>query len=388
MDSCNVIFLHQNFPDDYSVKWGTHFFNEHFIRKGCNVLNLVHATSILQLMKPNKEKLHRLRLSMKGSYTAQEKNIGSYTVCGITTLFRPVESISIFHNSFVTRHYFSVAYPSIKKITQSLGKIGILFFSIVEAGIYYQVRANLSILRVQDMLDSSFYRLDCAYYKDMVDQVDIILAVSNPIYDMAVKQRGTSGGVYLLPNGCDIGKFLIKHPVPLEYENIPRPIALYVGGIYAGHFDWDLLINLAKKRPDISFVLIGRANNIVDLPKNVYILGYRHHDELPAYMQHAQIGLIPLCDTPMIRAMERPLKFYEYIASGLPVITVSYGAMKAMAPQAILANTPEEFSDGIDQVLGYTLQQRQSLQEFSKQFSWENVFKRFDEIISLHYSDW
>jgi len=386
MDSCNVVVFHDFYPHDDWIKVGTHFYNEHFIKKGCRVLNLVHAGSILSLLKPNVYKLKRMSSALRGNILVDQPGVGKYNVSGIITFFQQRNELQILNSEFFSKHYFMLSYPPIKSIVNSWGHADILFFNVFNAGVYYQIDAKLKIFRIQDHFQT--HPLDSGFYKNIMEKIDIILTVSNPIYDMAVKQRGTSEGVYLLPNGCDIDKFLEKYPAPLEYENIPRPIALYVGGMGAGHFDWDLLINLAKRRPDVSFVLIGRANNIVDLPKNVYILGYRHHDELPAYMQHANIGLIPLCDNTQIRAVERPLKFYQYIASGLPVVTVSYGAMKAMAPQAILANTPEEFSNGIDQALGYTLGQRQSLQEFSKQFSWDNVFKRFDEIISLHYPEW
>jgi len=82
--------------------------------------------------------------------------------------------------------------------------------------------------------------------------------------------------------------------------------------------------------------------------------------------------------------VERPLKFYEYLASGLPVVSVSYGALKKMAPYAILADSPKEFVEGIEQALRFGKTERNKLKEVAKKFSWEKVFKEFDKILSLY----
>jgi glycosyltransferase involved in cell wall biosynthesis len=115
----------------------------------------------------------------------------------------------------------------------------------------------------------------------------------------------------------------MSHPVPppAEYSRLKPRRAVYAGAI-DNRFGVALLLALARARPDVEFVLIGSGTAVAEIAasrlENVHLLGIRPYADLPAYLQHANVGLLPLNAHPA-NAGRSPMKFYEYAAAGLPI---------------------------------------------------------------------
>ncbi len=99
-----------------------------------------------------------------------------------------------------------------------------------------------------------------------------------------------------------------------------------VMGTLDSRIDFSLLRNIATIRPDWQLVLIGQlkepsqgALSFLRLP-NVHNLGQQPFASLPSLLRGANVGLIPYRITEMTRYIN-PLKAYEYLASGIPVIS-------------------------------------------------------------------
>ena len=131
----------------------------------------------------------------------------------------------------------------------------------------------------------------------------------------------------------------------------------------------------------MSFCLLGRGRVPDDLPPNVFYLGSCHHDEVPGYLQHASVGLIPFVDLPRIRRIDRPLKFYEYLASGLPIVSTPHGHLRQMAPHALFGATAGQFAQAIQDSLGFDAAYKEHLKRLAEPFAWANILKRFDQIL-------
>jgi len=264
--------------------------------------------------------------------------------------------------------------------------VDILMFDAGGLNIFYPVEklSSLRIYRLSDLVAElpNQVRGRIESEREIIKRVDLVLPVSESLYEEAVKIRGTKRGVYLLPNGVDLSLFQHEYPEPIEYKRIPRPRAIFVGAL-SDWFDWDILKKLALMRPKVSFVVVGRGKVPETLPENVHLLGPRPHESIPSYLQHVDVGLILFKNLPLIKRIERPLKFYEYLAAGLPVVSVPYGSLQNMAPFALFGDSADTLARALDEALEISgdMEERARRKREAERFSWENIFARFEEIL-------
>lgn len=101
----------------------------------------------------------------------------------------------------------------------------------------------------------------------------------------------------------------------------------YVGSI-APWMDWAQLSALAQARPRDTIELIGPVHTPVPtLPPNIRLLPAVDHAEVPSVLEKFDWGLIPFVNNRLTRAVD-PIKYYEYRAAGLPVLSTAFGEMR------------------------------------------------------------
>jgi hypothetical protein len=114
---------------------------------------------------------------------------------------------------------------------------------------------------------------------------------------------------------------------------------------------------------------------------NVYVLGCRPYAEVPLYMKEAQVGLIPFRVSEMIHSVH-PIKLYEYMAAGLPVVAVAWDELEALQSPALLGRTREEFIAGIPRALAGAVS-REELIAFAARGDWRNRFTLMTAALGL-----
>jgi len=113
-----------------------------------------------------------------------------------------------------------------------------------------------------------------------------------------------------------------------------KPILGYIGTI--GHwFDWPLVFDLAEANPSMCIRLIGPIYTLHPrrLPRNIELLPACDHATAMKFMQEFSVGLIPFKHTNLTASVD-PIKYYEYRALGLPVLSTSFGEMALRDGQA------------------------------------------------------
>ena len=136
------------------------------------------------------------------------------------------------------------------------------------------------------------------------------------------------------------------------YQN--KPIIGYYGAL-ASWFDYELVKYLANERPNYNIVLLGikyddtfDKSDLCDFP-NIHFLGPRNYDILPNYASHFDVCTIPFLINDITQATS-PLKLFEYMALGKPIVTTQmYECQKYNS--VMIAKTQKEFVELIDKAL-------------------------------------
>jgi glycosyltransferase involved in cell wall biosynthesis len=198
-------------------------------------------------------------------------------------------------------------------------------------------------LAAQPGIDAPSFR---AAERRFAARADLVLA-SAPV--LAERLREIAGHVVYAPNVADtdlFAKALDAGPVDPAVAELHRPRIVFTGAVVTTKLDIELIVALAKLRPRWSFALVGpigpgdpRADvSSLAAEPNVHLLGARPYEQLPSVLRGADAGIVPYARNELTNSIF-PMKVYEYLAAGLPVVTTPLPALEgveaiAAAPDA------------------------------------------------------
>ena len=186
-----------------------------------------------------------------------------------------------------------------------------------ERGVVYYCGDDFAALEGVDHVPVAAMEQALTSRADMILACSAVLASHFP----AAKTR-------LVPHGVDIELFQRPRPRPADMPSGDKIAGFY--GSLAAWIDLEAIAATARSLPDWTFLLIGPAR--CDLGAlagigNIRLLGEKPHHELPAYVQHWTVSMLPFKDSPQIRACN-PLKLREYLAVGNPIVAPSFPALE------------------------------------------------------------
>ena len=189
---------------------------------------------------------------------------------------------------------------------------------------------------------------------DILQQIDLLVAVSPGVADSYRQAGRYSGRSVVLPNGCDFEFWKASGAAHAQRSSTSDKIALFQGGINA-RLDYDLLSDLARSRPDWRFWFCGSARDggagwaKLTKHQNVRHFGELKLSAIAGLAAQALVGLIPFRQDKLIRN-SLPLKAWEYVACGLPVVTVPIDALAACPEYFHAETTAAGFAAALDEV--------------------------------------
>lgn len=203
-------------------------------------------------------------------------------------------------------------------------------------------------------------------------------AVANSLYlaDMLKQYNPHS---YYVGQGCDLQLFNPgrTREVPGDLPAGDRPLIGYVGALKSLRLNIDILLHIARERPDWQLVLVGpedddfRASALHQLP-NVYFTGKKDMQELPAYIQAFDVCINPQV-VNAVTVGNYPLKIDEYLAMGKPVVATATKSMEMFRDYVHLAETAEQYVPLIEQALkDQSASSSQERSRFAATHTWEN----------------
>ncbi len=213
--------------------------------------------------------------------------------------------------------------------------------------------------------------------KRLCDRADLIFTSSRFLYDR-VKAYCASDKVCYIPNAADFAHFS-KASLPSKDSNLK--IGYF--GTVAAWFDFDLLSYAAKQLPDTEFEMIGpiEVDGIRERfqhQTNVSFIGKVNFEQLPDYLKDFDVCIMPFKVNKLIKAVD-PVKIYEYLAAGKPVVSVYYKELDRFEDFVYTANTFEDFVNMLRRAIQEdSIEKVQRRTEFAAQNTWK---QRAEEII-------
>lgn len=180
----------------------------------------------------------------------------------------------------------------------------------------------------------------------LLEGADLVV-VSSAWLEQQVGGRARSLAV--IRNACEYEHFA---QVPRRTREV-RPVIGYYGAI-ADWFDADLVADLAERRPDWDFILVGSTftadtSRLSKLP-NVLLPGEQPYATLPHWLDRFDVAIVPFRRIPLTEATN-PVKAYEMLAAGKPVVAVPIPEVALLAPLVRLASTAAEMEAQISETL-------------------------------------
>ena len=215
-------------------------------------------------------------------------------------------------------------------------------------------------------------------------RADLVL-VSAPA--LGRRLRPIAANVIEAPNVADTERFaqaLEPGPIDPALRDLPPPRIVFTGAVVATKVDFGLLGELARLRPSWSFVLVGPVGpgdpstdvSPLRAQPNIHLLGPRRHADLPLLLRGADAGIIPYARNALTESIF-PMKVYEYLAAGLPVVATELPAL-ADVPEVETAPDAEGMVALLDSALAPATQEaRKQRSRTVAAHSWD---RRLEEI--------
>lgn len=151
--------------------------------------------------------------------------------------------------------------------------------------------------------------------------------------------KGALRPVTLVPNGVDVARYRARADRP---PALPEgPCAVYVGTAHPDRMDVKLCVELAARLTAAgcgTLVLVGpvllESADVVRLERaGARLLGPRPSAQVPGYLQHADVLVVPHLVDDFTDSLD-PLKLYEYLAVGRPVVSTPVAGFRDLTPSA------------------------------------------------------
>jgi glycosyltransferase involved in cell wall biosynthesis len=208
----------------------------------------------------------------------------------------------------------------------------------------------------------------------LIKEADLITASTQTLYRKV--SRLTRKGLWI-PNASEFEHF--NRPSPQRpLSHLQGPIIGYYGAI-SHWFDVGMVREAASARPNWQFVIIGKRTgsdvSTIQHLKNVHLLGEKNYAALPSYLQQFDVACIPFLSTPLTEAAD-PVKFYEYLSAGKPVVAVDLPELRPHRDYFYLAHSGAEFITQVEKALREQSPERvEARVNFARQNTWADRYK-------------
>jgi len=308
-----------------------------------------------------------------------------------------IESISSLKNNYLfdllNKRNNKIFAREIKKAIDELGFKDIILFNDSDMLRSYYLKELLTpktyVYYSRDNLVSMDYwktqgkRIEALHMK----KADIVVANSTYLAKLSSQYNPKS---FYVGQGCDVSAFKSENvtKIPEDIKDIKKPIIGYIGALLTVRLDINIIIYIAKEKPEWNVVLVGPEdesfkNSELHKLDNVFFLGNKDGEELPAYLDAFDVAINPQILNELTIG-NYPRKIDEYLAMGKITIATKTEAMSVFSEHTYLAENKEDYVKLIEKALDENTKEKEDARIlFSNEHTWENnvkeIYKRIFE---------
>ena len=366
---------HWNSP----LRVGTHYITQYFLDQGFKVAHLSAPLTPLHHLLPKTDDLAQRRANnASGGCTEAKGQLWHYVPYA---LLAP-DSRPFLSSSLVFNYWQILSFPDVIGVIRRAGfsDVDVLFLdSIYQPFWLTAINYKASAYRLADNTSgfTGYSRSAGTVEKRILSQVDMVFTASHGL--QAYASLNGASAIEHLANGVDLERFSKSNAsTDVILPELKGPVAIYIGAI-SYWFDHQTVLQLASQNPNLNILLIGPNNSGLteyeDLP-NIHMIDSVPAEHIPAYLSLANVGLIPfnVNEYPRLVNDVNPLKLYEYMAAGLPVVSYRWKELEHLDSPAHLVDSREAFVKVVSAILDQG-SSGENEQLFASQHDWNHTLK-------------
>ena len=219
-------------------------------------------------------------------------------------------------------------------------------------------------------------------HQQLLKEEPLVVCTATALYNNCVEEKFKY--IDLISNGVDYEHFSPRdYEIPEDLKNIRKKykyLICYYGAL-ANWFDYDLIKEVAEDK-DCAIVLLGvdydqtlGKSGILE-NDNVYYLGKKQYNDLPAYGMHCDIFTIPFLINDITKATS-PVKVFEYMAMEKPIVTTALPECKKYK-SVLYSENHKEFIDNLKKATKLSKDKKyiKLLEKEAKENTWKSKAKK------------
>ncbi|MDU1846682.1 MAG: glycosyltransferase [Niallia nealsonii] len=363
----NIVFVSHTFIGSTFVV-GSHHLSRELSELGHNICHISTPISPFHMLKIRKDENIKKRFKLSISTEKYYNNVYNFVPISFYTWGVAKRILEKKQKNPLNRA------KSIKeKINKFFNneKIDVMFIDQpTMIGIEDILQPNLLIYRPTDIYSEMLNdRTLLKYELEIIRKSKLVVGTSGPVVDF-YKKYLPNKEYYILENGVEYKHF--ANYIPTLNNDICSLV--YIGSL-DNRIDINFFIEAARKFPNLNFKIVGPINKEdlakLRMYKNIVIYGGVDYSEIPTILGDSDIALLPLNDHPA-NAGRSPMKLYEYLAAGLPVISKkTLELSRRNLDYVFLYDTYESAFENIN-LLNSNRIDKKIIKNYSKQFSWDS----------------
>jgi glycosyltransferase involved in cell wall biosynthesis len=310
---------------------------------------------------------------------------------------------------FPVMDYVSLLYTHRREIKRQLSEFNpdvIIGFGILNAMLALRLARKIPF--VYYLIDSlhklvpqkAFQPLARYIESKNMKNADRVIVINEKLMDYAIKMGANPDATCVVRAGIDLERYNpnidgsgIRAQYGIKKDDL---VLFFMGVLYNFSGLKEVAIELAKnKNETIKLLIVGEGDAFDDLQRireeyhldnQIILTGKKPYQEIPAFIAASDICLLSAYSSEKIMQDIVPIKMYEYMAMGKPVITTKLpGVMKEFGEDhgVIYVDKPEDVvKKAIELVENRSIKEEgKKAQGFVEKYSWDDVVDDFEGVL-------